>query len=326
MNPAANSEQQGVPASAPLPPQPVAYTIHSSPGAVHPYPPYGQVPMPPGRYIPFQMPVHIPPGQVIAQYPPPMPVPMPTPERPAGCPPGLEYLTQMCIPYIVMIGWESSNKYVVKNSLGQQVFFAMEESDLCGMLCWGPMRPFIIHVQDNMGQTVMSVARPLKCNSCCCPCCLQEVEVQSPPGNPIGYVKQNWHPYLPKFTIQDEKKNSVLKIIGPFCDCKCFSDVNFEIKSMDESSTVGRISKQWSGLGTEMYTDADNFGVQFPMDMDVKTKATLLGACFLIVSPQRFVISAVITYHKTYSKSYYHFETQICVTQGNVYIVCSISY
>ncbi|XP_063076513.1 phospholipid scramblase 1-like [Engraulis encrasicolus] len=215
---------------------------------------------------------------------------MPTPERPAGCPPGLEYLTQVDQLLVhqqvelmeLMVGWETNNKYEVKNSLGQRVFFAVEEGDLCGMLCWGPMRAFVIHVQDNTGQTVMSVARPLRCNSCCCPCCLQEVEVQSPRGNPIGYVKQDWHPYLPKFTIQDEKRNSVLKIIGPFCDCKCFSDVNFEIKSLDESSTVGRISKQWSGLGNELYTDADNFGVQFPMDMDVKMKATILGACFLI--------------------------------------------
>ncbi|XP_042559006.1 phospholipid scramblase 1-like isoform X1 [Clupea harengus] len=122
--------------------------------------------------------------------------------------------------------------------------------------------------------------------------CRVALEVQSPPGNPIGYVKQNWHPYIPKFTIQDEKRNSVLKIIGPFCDCKCFSDVNFEIKSLDETSVVGRISKQWSGYGNEMFTDADNFGVQFPMDMDVKMKATILGACFLIVSLYQFIITA----------------------------------
>lgn len=41
-----------------------------------------------------------------------------------------------------------------------------------------------------------------------------------------------------------------------------------------------------------MFTDADNFGVQFPMDMDVKMKATILGACFLIVSLYQFIITA----------------------------------
>lgn len=45
---------------------------------------------------------------------------------------------------------------------------------------------------------------------------------------------------------------------------------------------VGKISKQWSGLGREAFTDADNFGVSFPLELDVKVKAVILGAVFLI--------------------------------------------
>jgi len=33
-----------------------------------------------------------------------------------------------------------------------------------------------------------------------------------------------------------------------------------------------------------MFTDADNFAVLFPVDLDVRMKATLLGAVFMIVS------------------------------------------
>jgi Scramblase. len=47
---------------------------------------------------------------------------------------------------------------------------------------------------------------------------------------------------------------------------------------------VGKISKQWSGLLREAFTDADYFGITFPMDLDVKMKAVMIGACFLIVS------------------------------------------
>lgn len=47
---------------------------------------------------------------------------------------------------------------------------------------------------------------------------------------------------------------------------------------------MGKISKQWSGLVREMFTDADFFGITFPMDLDVRMKAVMLGACFLIVS------------------------------------------
>lgn len=54
--------------------------------------------------------------------------------------------------------------------------------------------------------------------------------------------------------------------------------------SLDEVTEVGMISKQWTGLMQEAFTDADNFGIKFPLDLDVKIKAVLLGGCFLIVS------------------------------------------
>ncbi|XP_053537935.1 phospholipid scramblase 1 isoform X3 [Ictalurus punctatus] len=159
----------------------------------------GQIPLPPG-FVPHQVPAMMafPPGYVQRQ----IPTIMPVPQRPPGCPPGLEYLTQL--------------------------------------------------------------------------------EVQVPPGTAIGYVMQDWHPYLPKFTIRDERKRAVLRIVGPFCDCNCCSDVVFKVTSLDEALVIGRISKQWAGLDTEMFTDADHFGVQFPMDLDVKIKAVVLAACFLI--------------------------------------------
>lgn len=58
----------------------------------------------------------------------------------------------------------------------------------------------------------------------------------------------------------------------------------WQILTIDEVSKIGKISKQWTGLLREAFTDADNFGIQFPMDLDVKMKAVMIGACFLIVS------------------------------------------
>ncbi len=53
---------------------------------------------------------------------------------------------------------------------------------------------------------------------------------------------------------------------------------------------MGSISKQWTGLAREAFTDADNFGISFPMDLDVKIKAVLFGACFLIVSNNKLLL------------------------------------
>ncbi|XP_069474414.1 phospholipid scramblase 1-like isoform X3 [Ambystoma mexicanum] len=161
---------------------------------------------------------------------------MPAPVVPQNCPPGLEYLTQIDQILIhqqvelleVLTGFETNNKYEIKNALGQRVFFAAEENDCCTRTFCGPARSFVMTIIDNMGREVIRLHRPFRCSSCFCPCCLQEV------------------------------------------------------KSLDECQAVGRISKQWSGFVKEAFTDADNFGIQFPMDLDVKIKAVLLGACFLI--------------------------------------------
>ncbi|KAM4772722.1 phospholipid scramblase 2-like [Rhinophrynus dorsalis] len=280
---------------------PAGYTAPGYPAPGYPAPgmqaPYGYPPPQPGVY-------HGAPGQPNFAYgaalPPiqnqpmgpggPTAAWMPTPAPNPNCPPGLEYLTQIDQLLVhqqvelleAFTGFETNNKYEIKNSLGQRVYFAAEQNDCCNRNCCGSARSFTITIVDNTGCEIIRLLRPLRCSSCCFPCCLQKLEVQAPPGTTVGYVIQNWHPCLPKFTIQNHKEEDLLRIRGPCIPCSCCADVNFEIKSLDESSVVGRISKQWSGVAKEYFTDSDNFGVQFPMDLDVKIKAVILGACFLI--------------------------------------------
>ncbi|XP_056298963.1 phospholipid scramblase 2-like [Pseudoliparis swirei] len=209
---------------------------------------------------------------------------------PVGVPPGLEYLTQIDQILIhqkvelleAFIGFETNNQYEIKNSLGQKIYKAKEKNDCCTRNCCGSLRSFDMKIKDTTDREVIRLIRPLRCVSCWCPCCLQEIEVQSPPGTTIGYVKQDWHPFLPKFSIQGPNKETVMRLDGPCFACTCCGDVNFELKGKDGDAPIGRISKQWSGLLKEVFTDTDNFGIQFPMDLDVKMKAVLMGACFLI--------------------------------------------
>lgn len=59
--------------------------------------------------------------------------------------------------FLVFVNWETSNRYVLKNSVGQQVYFAAEESDTCHRQCCGPGRGFVMHITDNMGQVCTCV-------------------------------------------------------------------------------------------------------------------------------------------------------------------------
>lgn len=206
-----------------------------------------------------------------------------------GCPPGLEYLTQVDQILVhqqvelleAFTGFETANKYEIKNSLGQKVYFAAEQSDCCTRQCCGPCRSFEMKIMDNMQQEVMHLERPLRCASCWTPCCLQEMTITSPPGTVIGKLKQRWDMLFPKFDVENENGDTILKIEGPCLTCNMCGDVEFKVMS-ENGHEIGKISKQWTGLVKEYFTDADNFGVQFPMDLDVKAKACLLAAVFLI--------------------------------------------
>jgi hypothetical protein len=56
------------------------------------------------------------------------------------------------------------------------------------------------------------------------------------------------------------------------------------VKTVNEKLTIGKISKYWSGFVNDVFTNADNFGIHVPGDLDVTVKAAMIGACFLFVS------------------------------------------
>lgn len=269
-----------------------------APGTQPMYPPPGPGGYPPpgpGGYPPPGPGGYPPPGQAITSYPPPGEVPQYAPQPPSSysnpsIPRGLEYLTmidQLLVKQKIelleaFVGFETNNKYTIKNNMGQHVYYAVEENDLCTRNCLGASRPFEISIMDNQRSEVMRIYRPFRCSSCCCPCFLQEIEIYSANRQLLGSVTQDWSIFFPKYTIRNGAGEAVLRIDGPFCPFSMCGDVEFEVLSLDRSTKVGKITKQWSGLMREMFTDTDYFGVTFPMDLDVNIKAVLLAATFLI--------------------------------------------
>lgn len=70
------------------------------------------------------------------------------------------------------------------------------------------------------------------------------------------------------------------------------------MKGLDGKSNVGQITKQWTGLAREAATDATNFDVRFPLDLDIKVKAIVLGAVFLLVGVNFSILQCVNIKHK----------------------------
>ncbi|XP_058152392.1 phospholipid scramblase 1-like [Dasypus novemcinctus] len=215
---------------------------------------------------------------------------MPVVEPIPNCPPGLEYLTQVNQLLVrqrldlleVLTCLETSNKYEVMNNQGQRIYFA-EEKHHCFLLHFcGSWRPFTMTIYDNFGRDVITLYRSLGSSCCWSDCCLQKLKVEAPPGEKIGYVYQSYQPCFPTFTLKNENMTDVMTIRGPCIISNCLMDVNFNLLSLDDEKVIGKFTKQLAGYMTDKLRDANKFGIQFPVNLDVKMKALMLAASFLI--------------------------------------------
>lgn len=79
---------------------------------------------------------------------------------------------------------------------------------------------------------------------------------------------------------------NILRYIRPFVSPSDLTSLIFfsQVKTINEKLTIGKISKYWSGFVNDVFTNADNFGIHVPADLDVTVKAAMIGACFLFVS------------------------------------------
>ncbi|XP_069500773.1 phospholipid scramblase 3-like isoform X2 [Ambystoma mexicanum] len=178
-----------------------------------------------------------------------------------GVPAGLEYLTQ--IDHVVVNEKFSSaqrwgRNYEMVNNLGQRIFTGKQE-----VVCCGPL--YNLHISDNNSKEVMQLLQPCQCT------CSPNLEIHCPPGNIIGYSMWNWNAFVTSLSIQNATKQTVLVVVGPGFQTNLFGDVNFEVKSNDETQTVGMIRRE-----------SGHFTVQFPLDLDVNIKAVLIGSCFFL--------------------------------------------
>ncbi|CAB3407663.1 unnamed protein product [Caenorhabditis bovis] len=226
--------------------------------------------------------------------PPGMPNWIQAPQSMPGVPMGLEYLTLLDCVIVhqkkelmeIVSDFEMNNRYVLKNAAGQQAYFALEESGCCERQFCGPRRGFTIHIVDNFQKEVLTVRRDFKCLSstycAMCMCCKTECTITSPSTGVVGSARQSFGCCSVNLDILDANGDAIFKIEGPCCltliSC---SDKEFPIKTMD-GVIVGAITQKWGGCCKEAFTDADTFQVTFPLDLDVKMKAVLLGATFLI--------------------------------------------
>ena len=159
--------------------------------------------------------------------------------------------------------------------------------------CRDHLREFDISIRDNFNIEVARFHRPFKCDCCfnLLQCSLQELEVKAADGTIIGWVKQQKSCRSAVFHICDENENVILELRRDgACMCACGKNADFDVITSN-GEHIGKVTKEWTNQAQEEYTDNDNFGIQFPIDLDVKCKAVILSSLFLIVSFLNFTSS-----------------------------------
>jgi len=169
-------------------------------------------------------------------------------------------------------GIESANAYVVKDGLGNVAFHVAEESGSVGDFLirnfLKAQRPFTMRIETPHGETAMIIDRPFRWF-------FGEVRITDGFGKPLGSVVRQFSFFNAIYTLTGSNPTEKYEIFGPM-----WRPWTFKIRQ--GGSECGLISKSWSGLGREMFTDADSFGVEFPAGVSPELKAVFLGAVFLI--------------------------------------------
>lgn len=208
-------------------------------------------------------------------------------------PPGLECLLDLDYLFVkrnvemleVFTGIKSKNRFKIFDSAGRPIFYARKHIDIdCFALwCLSGNRSFDMSIVDWREMEVIYIHRPLVgCGPCCVPCSPPSISIDAPRGNILGTVQEECSFIGYHFKVNDASGNVVLRIKGPFTESCCFGEVEFRVLSVDGRTQVGRIARRWSGFARELFTGVDYFGIHFPKDLDVKMKAVMIGACFLI--------------------------------------------
>ncbi len=153
-----------------------------------------------------------------------------------------------------VFNFETRNKYRISDEHGQPLAFAAEQNKgfwgFIGRQFLGHWRSFDILFYDNNRQLVVQGHHPFRWF-------FQRLEVRAPDGRPLGAVQLRWSIFTKSFDVYDSQDRLLFEVRSPLWKLWTFPFVR-------GGREHARILKKWSGIGYEMFTDRDNFLVEFP--------------------------------------------------------------
>ena len=169
----------------------------------------------------------------------------------------------------ILSQFEFKNKYRVLDPSGAEVFLAFEKpKNILLRIFLKALRPFEMEILTPPQMPALFLKRPFRFF-------FHEIEVRDAAGVIQGKVVKEFSLLRRIYSVVDQTGNEVYQLFGPI-----LHPWTFQI--MSQGQEVGKITKKWSGGMKEVFTDADNFAIEFPRTATATQKAVLLGAVFLI--------------------------------------------
>jgi uncharacterized protein YxjI len=172
----------------------------------------------------------------------------------------------------ILLSFEMRNAYDVYDQTQKPVLHVREEGtgfhSFLKRVFLGPIRPFTAAVTDPGGSELwLRLHRPFRF-------IFHRLEVRAPDGALVGAVQKRWSWLRRIYVVENGRGEIVAELFGPI-----LKPWTFEIRVRGQAR--GAIRKRWSGWGKELFTDADNFGVELG-NVDRELKVLVFAATVLI--------------------------------------------
>lgn len=152
-----------------------------------------------------------------------------------------------------LFSFETRNKYRIFDEKGQDIAFAAEQQKgIFGFLLrqfLGHWRSFEIHFFGIDRREFMIARHPFRWF-------FQRLEVSDAKQRKMGAIERRFSLLSKRFEVQNADGQIILEVSSPFWRIWTFP---FHRRGKE----VARISKKWTGLGFEIFTDKDTFLVEY---------------------------------------------------------------
>lgn len=172
----------------------------------------------------------------------------------------------------ILVGFDVANRYRVLDATGVQRAEVLEESSgLMGALSrniLGVWRPMTLHVNDLEGHEAGRLEKPFSFF-------FHRIDVYEGSAL-VGYVERRFSLLGRKYAVHAADGEELARLHRPLFKL-------WQYPVLDAGgSEIARIAKKWGGLLTEVFTDADTYGVRFTDACDGRLRMLLFAALFLV--------------------------------------------